>query len=327
MKSLTINHLESGGLITNYYCSSQCRHCLYACSPRWEKKYIKIPEARETFSKIFELGCYSIHIGGGEPFLNIESLKQVLKTAYEENIRIEYVETNSSWYRDRAETVETLAALKKFGLSTLLISMSPFHNEYIPFSKVKGVLEACEEAGVYTFPWVQNFYDDINSFDDTKPHSLDEYLQAFGPDYLRQVPSRVWMHMGGRAITLFQESLPGIDTEEIIASSQPCDELADVTHFHFDCFGNYLPGLCSGMAIARSDLGKPLDSGKYPFITILHEQGIGALLEYARREHEFISKNHYISKCHLCLDIRKYLVLAMNVQSADLAPEEFYLFT
>jgi len=34
---LKIGRLASGGIITNYFCTSTCRHCLYNCSPRWEK--------------------------------------------------------------------------------------------------------------------------------------------------------------------------------------------------------------------------------------------------------------------------------------------------
>ncbi len=40
MQLLHISSLYSGGLITNYYCTSQCRHCLYGCSPKWPKEYI-----------------------------------------------------------------------------------------------------------------------------------------------------------------------------------------------------------------------------------------------------------------------------------------------
>ena len=59
-------------------------------------------------------------------------------------MHIDYVETNSSWYRDPDTAIELLDRLKRKGLHTLLISMSPFHNEYIPFAKVKGVMVAAQ---------------------------------------------------------------------------------------------------------------------------------------------------------------------------------------
>ena len=151
MKDLQINSLRSGGIITNYFCSSKCKHCLYGCSPLWKKEYISYQQAVDNFRTIKKLGCHSVHIGGGEPFLKINSLEQVLKAAEENNVSIEYIETNSSWYKDDFETVNILRNLKMHGLTTLLISMSPFHNEFIPLRKVKGVLNACRSAGLPGF--------------------------------------------------------------------------------------------------------------------------------------------------------------------------------
>jgi len=47
MADFTINRLISGGLITNYFCSSKCRHCLYNAGPHRDKKYID-PETAEA---------------------------------------------------------------------------------------------------------------------------------------------------------------------------------------------------------------------------------------------------------------------------------------
>lgn len=101
-KGLHIKRLISGGLITNYYCSSRCAHCLYACSPRWEKRYIDAETTTQNFRKIKELGGQGVHIGGGEPFLNFEGLLAVLEMARSQGVHIDYVETNSSWFQDDA---------------------------------------------------------------------------------------------------------------------------------------------------------------------------------------------------------------------------------
>jgi len=76
-RRLAINHLDSGGLITNYYCTSRCRHCLYGCSPGWEKRYIDTETTEKNLLKVKGLGCNSIHIGGGEPFLKPDELEMV----------------------------------------------------------------------------------------------------------------------------------------------------------------------------------------------------------------------------------------------------------
>ncbi|NLJ40831.1 MAG: radical SAM protein [Clostridiales bacterium] len=67
---LKINRLVSGGIITNYHCSSKCKHCSYSSSPEWPKDYMTKAMANEVFAILKRMGCNRVHIGGGEPFLN-----------------------------------------------------------------------------------------------------------------------------------------------------------------------------------------------------------------------------------------------------------------
>jgi organic radical activating enzyme len=112
--------LDSGGLIPNYYCTSRCRHCLYACSPKWDKQYIDTETTEKNILKIKSLGCQSIHIGGGEPFLNLDGLKMVIERVHSLGVELEYVETNSSWYKDEESASQVLSSLSQRGISTLL---------------------------------------------------------------------------------------------------------------------------------------------------------------------------------------------------------------
>jgi len=324
-KLLHLHRLTSGGLITNYYCTSRCRHCLYACSPRWEKSYIEAEMAGRNFRQIKALGCHSVHIGGGEPLLNPGGLAAVLAAAREAGIAIEYVETNSSWFTGQEEAVALLTDLKKLGLATLLISISPFHNEHIPFRKVKGVIAACRAAGIQAFPWVNDFYREIDSFEDGKTHGLEEYAAKFGDDYLNRLPGRYWIQLGGRAVKTFQQVFPARSLEAICADSRGgCIELLDTRHFHLDLFGNFIPGLCAGLAIKAEDLGKPLAASAYPLLTTLFNSGVQGLLDYAAARQGFRAAASYISKCHLCLEIRSYLVLQKEVRTPELQPLGFY---
>lgn len=324
MKSLNITLLYSGGLITNYYCTSRCRHCLYGCSPKWPKQYIDKQRTKENFNLIKSLGCYSVHIGGGEPLLDTDGLENVLNTAKEEGMHVEYVETNSSWYKDDDSAVQVLERLRKAGLGTLLISISPFHTEHIPFRKVKSVINACRASGVSVFPWIQEFYPEIDMLDESETHSLDEFKTRFGDDYIKNIPARYWIHYGGRAIQTYKEIYHLRSTDEILNSNTGCDELTNTSHFHADLFGNYLPGLCSGLAIVLKDLGKPLSTDKYPLITALYNEGISKLLEIATSKHGFKPGKEYLNKCHMCFDIRKFMVKEKGVHSRELQPVEYY---
>ena len=77
---LKIDHLISAGIITNYNCSSKCKHCSYASSPEWPRDYMTASTADEIFSILRRLGCTHVHIGGGEPLLRPERIYPVLES-------------------------------------------------------------------------------------------------------------------------------------------------------------------------------------------------------------------------------------------------------
>ena len=324
---LNIQHLRSGGLITNYFCTSNCRHCLYNCGPRWEKNFIDPATAEKNLKTVQKLGCRSVHIGGGEPLLRPEKLGIVLEIARFLGIAVEYVETNSSWYKDPDSGSTMLDRLCEQGLNTLLVSISPFHNESIPFFKVNGVLEAARNAGVDVFPWVTDFISDLSQLDPATPHSLDEYMHLFGRDYLLQILNRYWIHLGGRALETFRPLLDQKNFRQILKESTgSCAiELTDTSHFHVDLFGNYIPGLCSGLSIAIDDLGKPLATETYPILTSLYHNGIRGLIKFAEDIAGFRpQRNLYVNKCDLCTEVRSFLVHNDYHGSYELGPVEYY---
>lgn len=327
MVEFVIKKLRSGGLITNYFCTSSCKHCLYKCSPQWEKRYIDPDTAEKNLMSIRSLGCRSVHIGGGEPLLRPDELGRVLEIAAEVGVTVEYVETNSSWFQDIESAKALLARLHQKGLQTLLVSISPFHNEQIPFSRVQGVIEAARQVGVGIFPWITDFISDLSQFDPAKSHSLDEYRQVYGDNYLMQILQRYWIHLGGRALETFRPLLGKKTFQQILAENPAgcAAELTDTSHFHIDLFGNYIPGLCSGLAIFRDDLGTPLSNDKYPILLDLYEKGIRELFQFARQYYRFSpQKTSYINKCDLCTEVRTHLAKNDYNKSNELNPEEFY---
>lgn len=324
-QELIIDRLSSGGLITNYFCTSRCRHCLYRSSPSWPKDYIADQTARNNFAVIRELGCEMIHIGGGEPLLNPDRLYRVLEIAVEEEIGIEYVETNSSWYKNNDSAVEILENLYSRGIRNLLVSISPMHNEFIPFHKVKGVIKACRQVGMSIFPWIREFYPELDSFNDRRTHSLEEYQDAFGSDYILKLPQRYWIANGGRALEMLAPFKSQKSINTIADENAACLELSETGHFHLDLFGNYIPGLCTGLSIKREDLGAPLDKNDYPIITTLYNDGIGGLVEYAQSHYDIEpTRLTYGHRCELCYEIRRCMVMDKGIDSHELQPTDHY---
>ncbi len=327
MTSLSIKRLTSGGVITNYNCVSRCGHCLYNCSPDRGKGYLDAVRAEKIFRRIKGLGCRSVHIGGGEPLLKPDKLVNVAVAARKTGMAIDYVETNSAWFADgeRAETI--LNGLQAAGVETMLISISPFHNAYIPYSKVAGVIDACRRTGMSVFPWVNAFVRDLTRLDIHKPHDMAEFEAAFGPAYLKRIPDRYWIHLGGRALETFGKVYPKRPAEQVLEQSpQSCSRaLSDASHFHIDLHGNYIPGLCAGLAIAMDDLGEALPGGKYTLLERLAADGIRGLFTIAAENYGFIPRTSgYLNHCDLCTDIRGYLFKTEGKRFIELAPGGFY---
>lgn len=325
--SLCVSRLQSGGLIATYQCQSACPHCLYRGSPGREPIYMDQGLATTLFAKARALGAAAMHIGGGEPLSDPLSLAGLLAAADEAGMPIEYVETSGAWFTDADEAVELLTELRAMGLARLLVSITPMHNGFIPLRKTLGTIEAAQAAGIVVFPWQEHFLEDMRAFDPETTHPLREYQERFGQDYPAQILRRIWIHLGGRAFDLFAPALGRRPVAAILAeASADCRaELTDVGHFHMDLYGDYIPGLCAGLAFRADDLGAPLDPERYPILTTLAETGIRGFYDYATALEEYTPRpGGYVNKCELCQDIRRHLSERGWFESTELSPAEFY---
>ena len=324
---IKLNKLGYCGIITNYYCSSKCRHCMYASSPQWPKDYMEAKQADEIFKTLRKFGCSSVHIGGGEPLLQPEKLLPVLNAAAKNNVYIEYIETNASWYKDDRRAGEVIRNLKQHHIHTLLISIDPFHNEYVPFSKVKGLIAACNRHGMEVFPWRMEFWGDLEAAgDDAAVHSLEEYEEIFHKDYKLMLAKRYGLNPRGRALQTYKEYLEDQPIEDILDHSSPCRELLGVNHFHVDLYGNFVPPACSGLSLDLRDAVRGVDPEKYKVFCALATNGIKGLYEFAAEHHGYTPKDFYKGKCDLCYNMREYLVLEKNLELPDLQPIGHYKY-
>jgi hypothetical protein len=207
----------------------------------------------------------------------------------------------------------------------LLVSISPMHASFVPAARPVGVLRACAATGVGALPWVTDFLPDLAELDPEETHALGEFERRFGPGYLRRIPERYWVHLGGRALVTFGRFLPRKSAGELLASNPTgCRELERTEHFHLDLHGDFVPGLCAGLAIHHTDLGAPLDPEKYPLLTALYQRGIRGLYEIGEGFGFVPSPSGYVSKCQLCDAVRRHLVALPQDPFPELRPPEFY---
>jgi organic radical activating enzyme len=324
--SYTISKLDAGGIISNYDCSIQCVHCAHNSSTLRKKGFISEKMAAKILSKLESVGCKSLHIEGGEPFLYVDDLIRLVKQINDSSIKLEYIATNCSWYKNKNNTKKILSSLKEQGLCRLFLKVSPFQNEHIPLKKVQNVANIATQLGMSVILWNNDVYSDVNSFDPSKTHSLQQYINKYGDDYINKLAECFNVSFIGRRYEPYDKNLNKYSISEILTQNQGCDkDFPTNNHFHVDLYGNFIFSHTNGVTCSIDDINKKLDSKKYPYLSILTNGGIESMYKLAVKKYDFKpKKDGYISKCHLCFDIRQYLVNTRDVNSPDLQPPEFY---
>lgn len=319
---MNIGPIHSMGVIVNYKCSAKCRHCCYSSSPGWPGDYMQPDTAEKVFSWMGKRRVRSCHIGGGEPFLQPERLLEVCRLAKSHGIGIEYIETNGSWHVGEEETLSLLKKLLQAGVDCLLISVDPFHNEFIPYGKQKDLIRLCRRAGMGTFIWPGNFGGDLELLDTSVPHKIREYDALFGGDYQSDAARSYGLNCNGRAISLCRGAYEQKRLADIAGDRGPCACLVSTGHCHMDLYENYIPPVCTGFTIALSDVDGKLSREKYPALHAAYEQGPGGLLDYAKGFGFTPSRERYVNRCDLCFDIKRFLKQAHP--TADIGYPSFF---
>lgn len=314
--------LTSGGLMVNYRCQAACGHCMYNCSPEREDNYITYEDACRVFKQALALGAPSMHLSGGEPFMDVDELCEVLRAARDTGMPIDYLDTSASWVTDEETARDAMERVKQYGVDSISVSISPYHNEYIPLDCVLTLMQVCEETGITATLWLDEFLPDMTVFPTDAPHSRQEYTDFFNRNYWGQLPPRYSLYYLGRAARTHRDDMPTYPTTRIPHMSRSCAELGKRSHYHIDVYGNYIPPGCPGLALPPDALGKELDPEEFPIYTRLAQEP-RALLEFCK-SHGFVPAGNYYNRCHLCQDMRLFLYEKFPGRFKELAPSGFY---
>ena len=281
--SIKIPPLISGGIMLSYKCTNTCKHCLYNCSPKQPNEWLSLEMAEKVFDALAgEPYLHSIHIAGGEPGLNTGLLENTIELAVKKGIPISYMETNAIWCKNYEETREKMFNLRGAGLSAILISVSIFHNEFVPFRNTKICVETAYEVfGEYnTLIYLPHMYKLLSEMPDDGTHSLDEFCKFFGiarnspdiPGYYQIIP-------GGRAPKALKDCYKSYPAKKF--KGQNCkSELLSTSHFHIDNYGNLFTGLCAGIAPGTVDNLHPvITEVNYPVFHELSKNGPYGLMK------------------------------------------------
>jgi len=314
---------------------------MYACSPKWSNYWINLGDLEKILGKLAEAFAeappmlrgvnYGLHLTGGEPFLNFRLLLKAAEVAERLGFSYVFAETNCFWCVNDGEAEGRLVSLKEAGLDGLLVSANPFVVECVPFERIlRGVRLAQRVFGsdnvmVYHPVFLRQF----SMLEVKNTMKFEEYLKSIcrlDPEGLREGFSPSVMLPMGRlpyrlghlyrrypASRFFQESC--------------IDELTRPWHIHVDCYCNYVPGYCAGISLgdarALENILDGVELDDRPILKAL-ASCIRELYEYAVKEHGYRElEEGYVSKCHLCLDIRRHIAMETD-EYKELQPREFY---
>jgi hypothetical protein len=298
--------LHHGGIMVNYQCNAACRHCLYSCSPKRRTGYIDEKTASAVCRLLCEGGCNSVHIGGGEPFLDFKSLVMMIRKLKRARIALEYIETNAVWVEQK-DAQDKLKSLLAEGVNTLCISIDPFHVEFVPYSAPLFLSELCDKTGMGYFLWKHEFLSVLSRLEPQKTHSRREMENVFSKDYVFKTAKAYGISYGGRAVNIENESGVLYTAEDLAADSRPCNNLLSTGHFHVDMESFFIPPRCTGIRIPLLQAVNGIPENKYPVFEALYYGGVPSLLELAKENGFSAAGSGYPSKCSLCFYIREFL--------------------
>ena len=312
---------------------------MYASSPKWPTDWIS-PENLAKMLKILagriqgspygpkNVGLnYGLHFTGGEPFLNFGLLLEGVNMATRLGFPSLFAETNAFWCQHDEETENKMRKLQEAGLSGLLISVNPFTLESVPFDRTMRAINIGSDLfGQNLIVYQVDYFMQFRKLKITGRKSLQEFIQQVG---LREATARIELLPIGRVAYTLNEWFEKYPTATFFDSNCSA-ELQRNYHNHWDNYGNVLPGFCAGIALGNL-LDQPalyeegLDLEKeYPLLGILYNRGVEGLYQYAHTHFNYQEHtNGYISKCHLCLDIRRHIV-NQTQEFKELRPVEFY---
>ena len=296
-------------LIT-FRCPSKCEHCVYNAGPS-QVGHVNPNDANKwliTLAKSQQFEWLTLH--GGEPFLYLDLMRTIFKTASELGIPRRGAITNGYWAKNQSKAREILESLIDAGLNRITFSVDGFHQQYINIENVKLGIEAALSLGIDKI-WVDSYclesLEAENEYDRLTKLVLAEVSRMTGVEY-----SLYPVDFEGRAQSLHHH----VEMSSEIPQGH-CElpfwlggNLQNPEVVEIDYNGNVTlcPGICIGNA-KTDTLSEVIDGYNWidhPIIRILVERGPIGLYGLAI-QHGLKPNSKFVNECHLCYEMRRLL--------------------
>ena len=139
------------GFILTARCNAACTHCSKSFGPTRTEALSQthVFGLMDEAAAIDDGQPLSFDITGGEPFLNFEMLVAVVAHGGQLGGEVTCV-TNAFWARTDEISIAKLTELRNSGLTSLSVSISRFHQQFVPLHRAQRALHIAAQLGIST---------------------------------------------------------------------------------------------------------------------------------------------------------------------------------
>ena len=249
---------EYAGLLLTYWCNARCAFCYVYSGPE-RSGDLSQDNALAMWRGLDRLAAahgktMRIHLAGGEPFGDWPRLLSLIRAARDAGLTpLEKIETNAYWATSDGLTKSRLEQLDALGMEMLFVSTDVFHQEFVPFERVRRCVETARKVlgpGRVRARW----WDFFNHPIDTRKLDRATREQVFAQALVHH-PDR----LTGRAADRLAKLLPLFPIKQF--GDQNCvEEILNSRHVHVDpvweCFSGRVqrdhPGQSQGTHADRA---------------------------------------------------------------------------
>jgi hypothetical protein len=286
-------------LVLHARCNASCTHCSRSYGPHRTEALDRADLLRlmDEAAAIDDGQPLQFDLTGGEPFLRFELLTEIVAHGARLGGGVSCV-TNAYWARSPQLARERLDILRAAGLTGLGVSVSRFHQQFVPLQRVRWTLEAAASLGLRT-----ELKGAITQQDLVPDGTLDGWKSALDADHINIFPVLAQLRQGA---TLPDEDYyrePGLP-EEQCPGAGVCIEFDGVAT---SCVA---PSMDDGFLIIGNAHSMTLAEIHKSFRTqgrqrILREAGPVAFARGAVRAGVgHYLRDSYAGPCDLCMHIR-----------------------
>ncbi|MDQ1251220.1 MAG: hypothetical protein QG646_289 [Euryarchaeota archaeon] len=132
-------------IVVTSSCNIRCRHCIYDCQSTSREKLSK-SVIKDLIRQAATLNSFrSVVLTGGEAFLEYETLVESIALCTDLGLESSVV-TNGFWAQNPHMARQKLKRLN--GLRVLNVSTDSFHQEFVPVSRIRCIIESCNDLGI-----------------------------------------------------------------------------------------------------------------------------------------------------------------------------------